>query len=207
MDSDRFNAEVSGNSARGLMWMVEYRLAEYWMSNDEISIFVKEAMDFAVRTAEEPEHASRWLIPIAVNLNVCTVQQEWEPIDSVIERAVREEKLVPYVIWPRVVGRKQFDTDVLYYLLCLMTGRLEIGETNQGKIRVEDVEDGMTIMPLCDICLRGPMLGTHISVLPGCNHAFHSHCIARRVLGKKYLCPTCQVPAYPYLQRRIPLAL
>ncbi|KAL9142115.1 hypothetical protein ABFS82_14G147600 [Erythranthe guttata] len=205
MDSERFDAQVYGNQGIELMIKLEYRLSEYWMTNDEIDELVRKAFDFAVETGKQD--SSRLLIPIVVHLDVCTVQQENEMLDSVNNRAITAEKLVPFYIWPVATGvdRQQFDNNLLLHLLDLVLARARVGEDVdrrtgfRPRIRVEDVEEGMTIMPLCDICLSGPTIGTHISVLP-CNHGYHSHCIVKKMLAQQnYLCPTCHVPAHPYI--------
>ncbi|KAL9142141.1 hypothetical protein ABFS82_14G149200 [Erythranthe guttata] len=198
MDSERFHAIVYGDSQTCLMGCVADRFAEYWMTNDEIGIFVREALDFAAQTGK---NTSRLLIPIVVHIDVCTVQQENETVDSVSDRVIREEKLVPFDVWPfnpAAADRGNLDGQLWDYLARLMMGWPGCGELDSSNIRVEDVGEGMTVMPICNICSRGPMIGTRISVLPSCNHAFHLHCIVRRMLGKNYMCPTCQVPAYPY---------
>ncbi|EYU42379.1 hypothetical protein MIMGU_mgv11b009987mg [Erythranthe guttata] len=190
VDSERFDACRHGKETVHIFTDVSCRLAEYWMTKDEIKELVNKASDFAAQTANDPRNARRSLIPIVVRLEVCTVQQENETVDLVNDRVIRADNLVPICVWPTVtdVGREQLDSQLsLYSLRVAMMRR-----------RVEDIDKELTIMPLCGICSRGPKIGTHISVIPPCDHAFHTHCIVRRLLENNYFCSTCCVRVYPY---------
>ncbi|KAK6146061.1 hypothetical protein DH2020_019930 [Rehmannia glutinosa] len=96
------------------------RLIEYSMPEDLIERMAVEAFDFAKEKAVDPQNASLFVIPVAVGLNVCTVQQEGEPIEDAVDRAA-----------VTIVGP---DKDLWCYL------------KNLPKIRVEDV-DG--VCPIC----------------------------------------------------------
>ncbi|KAL6571291.1 hypothetical protein OROHE_002934 [Orobanche hederae] len=49
-------------------------------------------------------------------------------------------------------------------------------------------------MEICGVCRGKTMVGTEISLLR-CGHAFHSHCIVRRLLEDK-CCPVCHCQPY-----------
>ncbi|XP_012840152.1 PREDICTED: RING-H2 finger protein ATL5-like [Erythranthe guttata] len=152
------------------------------MTKDEVNKLVHEAFEFARKIADDPRHASRLVIPVLVSLEVRTVQQEGEPVDSVIDRTIRAEKLAPLYLWPLAtppVDHPKFP--------CFLT--------KLPRNRVEDIEEGLKIMRACGICLRAPTIGAQITVLPSCGHAFHSHCIVRWLMGNN-LCPLCNSPAY-----------
>ncbi|EYU42375.1 hypothetical protein MIMGU_mgv1a011079mg [Erythranthe guttata] len=219
LDSERYDAQVYADSNKvyddsnkfGFMMMVEHRLADYWMTKDEICRFVNETCDFAFQIGKDPKNESRLLIPVVIHLDVCTVQQENESVDSVNNRAIREQNLIPFYVRPEAtVDRGKFNNYLLLFCLNLVMARANVGDVvdhrsgMRPRVRVEDVEEGMTIMPLCDICLQGPMIGTYVSWLPSCNHAFHLHCIVRRLLLEdNHFCPTCRVRAYPFIPPRI----
>ncbi|GFP87913.1 hypothetical protein PHJA_000935000 [Phtheirospermum japonicum] len=65
------------------------------------------------------------------------------------------------------------------------------------RMRVEDVQEGLALMPVCPICSRGTSIGAQISLLT-CQHAFHSHCIIRVLESNKLTCPLCHYPAGVY---------
>lgn len=58
-----------------------------------------ECLAFAKMTLASPEHARSHVIPIAVDLEVRTVQQEGEMIGEAMDRAIRTANMVP-ILWP-----------------------------------------------------------------------------------------------------------
>ncbi|KAL6529734.1 hypothetical protein OROGR_015357 [Orobanche gracilis] len=142
------------------------RLKQYWMPDYEIDRLINEALLFAKRIAADGRSGK---IPIAVNLNVYTLQQEGEAIDDTLDRAMRPEQ--------------RQDVELIDFL-----------EEELSVVRVNDVGKGLSMMQACSICGRKPMVGMEISSLR-CGHAFHNHCIVRRLEDDK-CCPSCRRPAY-----------
>ncbi|GFQ07380.1 hypothetical protein PHJA_002882100 [Phtheirospermum japonicum] len=169
-----------------LYLMAGYRLYEYWMTKQEIRKLFDDAFDFAKRMAADDPQPNN-IIPVVVDLDVRTVQQEGESFDECMERAITAQKLVPLWLWPseQTVERKQFNKDPTFVFLLRVLHR----------IRVEDVDEGLALMELCPICSKSPKVGSQISKLWFCEHPFHSHCIVR-VLEDNNLCPTCHSPVY-----------
>lgn len=150
------------------------RLEHYWMPHQEIQRLINEALLFAkqIAAADGPG-----LIQTAVDLNVYTVQQEGEAIGATVDRAMRPEYLPPLHLCPALgFGRLQVDTTFF------LPG---------AAVRVYDVEKALAIMEMCVVCGRKPMVGTEISSLL-CGHAFHNHCILRRLDDEK-CCPICHL--------------
>ncbi|KAH6825039.1 hypothetical protein C2S53_006956 [Perilla frutescens var. hirtella] len=103
----------------------------------------------------DPAHADLLTIPVAIDLEVRTVQMENESVSEARERSINPEVLVPLHFWSHTMacermGRRHHG-DVL---LCMLP-----------RLKVENVEEVLALMPLCVIC---------ISVLK-CGHIFHSH--------------------------------
>ncbi|KAI3449143.1 hypothetical protein Pfo_005808 [Paulownia fortunei] len=157
------------------------------MTDDEVDRLIYEAFDFAKQMAADPQHASLRVIPVVVGVEVCTVQQEGEPIGPTMDRAIRAQNLVPLYLWPfpTAVERQPINPLLINFMMKL------------PRIRVEDVDEGRALMRVCSICLRNPRMGTQISLLP-CHHAFHSHCVVRWLENSK-LCPLCHFPAHDYM--------
>ncbi|KAL3655374.1 hypothetical protein CASFOL_001160 [Castilleja foliolosa] len=86
-----------------------------------------------------------------------------------MDRAIRAEHLVPLYMWKHAttVGCSTMPKSRWLYLVFLK------------RVRVENVEEGLALMPVCPICSRSSTLGSPISSLRRCGHAFHSHCIFR----------------------------
>lgn len=184
--SERFDACVQEDEGNlGMDMFFRYRLEDYWMTHDEVCRFVDEAYDFAKQMAADPLHASLTVIPIVVDLEVCTVQQENESLSATMERAISEERLLPLYLWPYpTVGRnKPVDLSLVRFMLSIL------------RISVENVDEGLGLMQVCLICSRNASIGTHISVLQ-CQHAFHSHCLIQG-LEKSELCLVCNSAVHP----------
>ncbi|KAL6506202.1 hypothetical protein OROGR_024383 [Orobanche gracilis] len=160
------------------------RLKQYWMPDYEIDRLINEALLFAKRIAADGRSGK---IPIAVNLNVYTLQQEGEAIDDTLDRAMRPEYLPPLYLCPvqdsaNPNPRQRQDVELIDFLEELSV------------VRVNDVGKGLSMMQACSIGGRKPMVGMEISSLR-CGHAFHNHCIVRRLEDDK-CCPLCRPPAY-----------
>lgn len=165
--------------------MVSYRLLEYWMPKDEFDRFNDEAVDFARSAAAQ--RASDDVIPIAADTTVRTVQLDGEPIEQTMNRAIKQEDLLPIYVWPYSSTVEQSLCDY---------GRAYHVTQNLERTRVESVEEGLGLglMRVCPMCARAPTIGTQITVLHNCNHAFHSRCIGMWLLEHDD-CPYCSVPA------------
>ncbi|KAL3625341.1 hypothetical protein CASFOL_030795 [Castilleja foliolosa] len=174
IDSERFDGFItpSGDELRDcvrLSFMARYRLKEYWMTEDEIKFLLNKTLDFTRNIASDPQYVSLNPIPVVVCLEVKTVQQEGEPFNDALDRAIRAEHLVPLYNWSvaTTVECSSMPKERRLFLIFLK------------RVRVENVEEGMALMPVCPICSRSGAIGSQISTLPRCGHAFHSHCIAR----------------------------
>ncbi|GFQ06248.1 E3 ubiquitin-protein ligase rnf181 [Phtheirospermum japonicum] len=187
MGSERFGAAVKEDEDFScLAWKTDIRLKDYWMSDNEIEVLVREAVDFAVaqRAANPPRNPSRWLIPIVVGLDVTAVQQEGEPIDAAVDRAIKPERLMPLYLWETVIPvTLQFDEKPYRrYKSFLM---------ELPRVRVEEEEDD-GIMDACRVCLRPFTIGAQISFVP-CKHACHSRCLFNWLQKGNSSCPLCGV--------------
>ncbi|KAL6533139.1 hypothetical protein OROMI_027251 [Orobanche minor] len=188
LDSEIFDAHVCKNEEeknieRTVLYSMScYRLLEYWMTPKEIKSLVNEALSFANQMAAEPEHASLNKVPIVVHLEVYTVQQDGESLADAMDRSIRAHNLVPSYIWPQPTHHKPIMMNVMLRVFLLGLDR----------IRVEDIDEGLALMPACWICKRKPSIGAQISPLP-CKHAFHSQCIVRWLedKGSRESCPLC----------------
>ncbi|GFQ07746.1 E3 ubiquitin-protein ligase rnf181 [Phtheirospermum japonicum] len=63
------------------------------MTDDLIQSFIHKALDYAQQVTAV--HPSRPIVPIVVNLYVCTLQLDGETIDHAIDRSVRPDCLIP----------------------------------------------------------------------------------------------------------------
>ncbi|XP_012846683.1 PREDICTED: RING-H2 finger protein ATL8-like [Erythranthe guttata] len=124
------------------------------MPDSAIDSLVSGAIEFSKHCSVDDDDLL--VIPVVVDLDVCTVQLKRETIDEAYGRAIRSE--------------------------CLM---------NLGKVRVEDVDLGLSLMETCPICLIDPTVGDQISVLPF-GHAFHNHCIVQWLINSNS-CPSCRL--------------
>ncbi|KAH6830707.1 hypothetical protein C2S53_010049 [Perilla frutescens var. hirtella] len=188
IDSEKYEIADFEGGEKYLREDMSVRLKDYWMSNDEIQRLLNEAFLFAAADGR------RGMIPVAVDLDVCTVQREGEAIEAVVDRAMRPELLYPIYLCPvnqhqRPKKREdrppgyEADDNLMKFL------RYEL-----PAIRVEDVEKGLYVIEECGVCGRKPIFGTQISELR-CGHAFHNHCIVRW-LEDDNSCPICHQQAY-----------
>ncbi|KAL3631750.1 hypothetical protein CASFOL_024734 [Castilleja foliolosa] len=185
IDSERFDTYMYPNvddqkmDFHLLLWDVDLRLMQYWMNGDEIIFLLNETLDFTRNIASDPQHVLLNLIPVAVCIEVRTVQQDGETLDDAMDRAIRAEYTVPMF------------TDPTYMCYSRSSFLREL-----SKVRVANVEEGLALMPVCPICSRSCTLGAQISTLPKCGHTFHSHCIFLWIKDKGLICPSCPSPAY-----------
>ncbi|KAL8032857.1 hypothetical protein ABFX02_13G124100 [Erythranthe guttata] len=163
------------------------RLEEYWMPDDEIENLLVGAANFADERAAVP--GRRRDIPVAVAVDVLTVQQDGELLSAAVSRAIRPEFMYPLELWPRppvaVTQRQDVCRPLKSFLWSLK------------KIRVTDVEEGLRVMEECNICLNSPTIGDRISLIPNCGHAFHNHCLVKWLTWAE-TCPVCRCEAHPY---------
>ncbi|KAL7108191.1 hypothetical protein ACP275_06G099400 [Erythranthe tilingii] len=170
-----------------LIFHTWYRLDDYWMTKDEMDRMTHEAVEFGRQMAAEvadPQPSDLVAIPISVEIDVCTVQQEGEAIDDARERAIRATNLVPLYLWQITFTK---NNSKRLWLMVYLRRKLE-------RVRVLNIDEGLGLMNVCSICSKKPVFGAQISTLP-CGHAFHTHCIVG-VLEQDNLCPTCSYPAY-----------
>lgn len=134
---------------------MRYRLLEYWMTEHEVTELIRHTVDFAEQTAAahpQPDSSSADVIPIAVGLKVCTVQQQGETISAARDRAMRGEHLVPLYLWPFTPESWRIAPDLRYFLM-------------KRRTRVEKSDEGLGLMKMCSICSRGPWIGAVITRL------------------------------------------
>ncbi|KAL3631585.1 hypothetical protein CASFOL_024569 [Castilleja foliolosa] len=194
IDSERFDAYIhpTGNEKRDLLElsvMSSYRLSEYWMTRAEIHFLLNETLDFTRSLVSDPQYVSLNPIPVVVYVEVHTVQQKNETLNNAMDRAIRAEHLAPLYLWPQptIVESGEMCSYRLSYLRGLT------------RVRVENAVDGLALMPICPICKRCGRVGSQITTLPGCGHAFHSHCVIRWIASKeKDVCPSCRRRAFPF---------
>ncbi|KAL9171886.1 hypothetical protein ABFS82_03G009800 [Erythranthe guttata] len=170
-----------------ILW-IKPRLKSYWIiPSDEIDLLLSGAFDFAKQCSSNDN--DNLVIPAVVNLEICTVQIEGESIDDAFDRAISGECLEPIFLMLNFSGRNdEINKLVPSELQRFLNTRLD-------KVRVEDLDEGLSLMNECSICLRSPIVGSRISVLPNCGHAFHSHCIVRWFILSN-LCPLCSCPGH-----------
>ncbi|KAL3627711.1 hypothetical protein CASFOL_029074 [Castilleja foliolosa] len=97
---------------------ITYRLKEYLMPGDEIQSLIHEVFDFAQEImAVDP---SIPVIPIVVDVDVCTVQLDGETLDDAIDRSVRPDCLIPLALfrpeWKRNDSVRRLNDYMLYGL-------------------------------------------------------------------------------------------
>ncbi|GFQ07379.1 hypothetical protein PHJA_002882000 [Phtheirospermum japonicum] len=189
-DAERFDACVPENSnGHDLYWRGGNRLDEYWMTRDESLSLANEAFAFAKQMVDnDPQLGSP--VPVVVDLDVCTVQREGETFDACMDRAITAQKLVPLYLW--------YPAQTVEHKPSTMCGGTVFFLRDLGRMRVEHLQEGLALMPVCPICSRGTNIGAQISLLP-CQHAFHSHCIVRLLESNKLTCPLCHSPVDVYI--------
>ncbi|KAL6563756.1 hypothetical protein OROGR_002715 [Orobanche gracilis] len=166
------------NTASLLEEHTAQRFKEYSIiPEDAIPNLVEEVVGLVGQTVADPRYRSLALIPVVAAVDVCTVQQEDEPLDAAMERAIRAGRLGP--------SECCADGDeICEELWCFLKNELP-------RTGVEGVDMCSNLMDDdCSICLHGHTIGTHISRLPLCGHAFHYHC-AVSWLVRKNTCPLC----------------
>lgn len=180
LGSEMFNACCF--SDMHLLFVMGGRLwDEYWMTLDEAQTLCLSAMEFA--REREAFHPTLAVVPVVVEIEVCTVQQAGEAITATFDRAIQPDRLRPISLHivegtePCPVGPVPSS-----YLRRL------------PKIRVESVEQGWDLMDVCGICSRGATVGDRVTHLK-CNHAFHLHCAVKWLMGSKF-CPSCNAQEY-----------
>ncbi|KAL3617864.1 hypothetical protein CASFOL_038185 [Castilleja foliolosa] len=193
IDSEKFDAFIyqTGDERKDflcLSFMVNCRLMEYWMTAEEQKFLHNETLDFTRNLASE--YVSLNQIPVGVCLEVRTVQQEGEAYNDALDRAIRAEHLFPLDMCSSSIARGAF-TPMCCFRKSFLTRLL--------RVRVENVEEGLALMPVCHICSRSCKLGAQISTLPKCGHVFHSHCIFRWIEANGIMCPSCLRPGFDHL--------
>ncbi|KAL3622287.1 hypothetical protein CASFOL_033698 [Castilleja foliolosa] len=98
IDSDRFRGVTYDrmdirNDVAMLFKTTSPRLGEYGMTRDQIAKFTVSVVGFARMMAARPENVNLDLIPIVVDFEVFTVQQEEETFEQAMDRAISADKL------------------------------------------------------------------------------------------------------------------
>ncbi|KAL6527804.1 hypothetical protein OROMI_029615 [Orobanche minor] len=167
------------NTASLLEEHTSQRFREYSIiPEDAIPKLADEAVGFAGRTVADPRYRSLLLVPVVAAVDVCTVQQEGEPLDAAMERAIRVGRLGPSEWCPDEGG------EVCEELWCFLKNELPRTGVEVVDLCSDLMEDR------CSICLHGPANGTQVSRLPSCGHAFHYHCVVSWLV-RKNTCPLC----------------
>ncbi|GER27500.1 RING/U-box superfamily protein, partial [Striga asiatica] len=152
------------------------------------SIIGSEKFDSRVgKLADLPQHTSLNPIPIAVDLKVYTVKKKGEKLDECLERAITSEKMIPLYVWP-------FHTCVEE--VKPMTALLLVFLSNLKRVRVENEDQGSSLMEKCGVCSKGAKVGDQVSMLV-CKHVFHSRCAVLWLEDCRF-CPCCDYPAYAW---------
>ncbi|VFQ73255.1 unnamed protein product [Cuscuta campestris] len=161
---------------------------DYWMVLDETGSLCCDAFDYARKS--EIENPDRDVIPVVVEIEVCTVQQAGEPISATFERAIQPDRLRP--VYLNTLGVRP-----PYPVSPMLESHLRL----LPRIRVESVEQGRALMDACQICSRKPTIGDVITHLR-CQHAFHSHCAVKWLVHSN-LCPSCHSQEHSFVKPKI----
>ncbi|GFP96066.1 RING-H2 finger protein atl74 [Phtheirospermum japonicum] len=181
IDSEKLETGAEEGITEYQLYMsLRQRLEEYWMPTDEIRDLARKALAFAKEKEADPRHASLRFIPVAIELDVCTVQEVGEPIGAVFDRAIRAQHLFP----ASLIRCKNLEDGEEDEFLCFLRGKMPTH-------RVEDVNDALRYMEVCPLCSRKPAVGARIAWFDDCKHSFHYHCIIAWLLEKKS-CPNCR---------------
>ncbi|GER26044.1 RING/U-box superfamily protein [Striga asiatica] len=188
MDSERFSCVVFELETVKSDWIMLWcqasgRTRDYWMGHEETKRLVDEAFDFARENAGAHDH---W-VPVVVDLEVCTAQQEGESIEASMERAIRAQYLMPlsyltaHLLPTEEYKPKKFD---IRHIFSRKMGMVRVEEKNEDEKKA------------CGICSRNTShVGAVLSTIPACGHTFHAHCLCLW-LEATTRCPTCQTAAY-----------
>ncbi|KAL8059159.1 hypothetical protein ABFX02_03G068100 [Erythranthe guttata] len=196
MGSEIFETSFEDDGPEWLLQMTMSPRLEtaYWMPAEESLLLASRALDFAKQTALNSPHPVD-VVLVTVDLDVCTLQLEGETLDDAFGRAIRAECLPPLYLWPHLSPRnrlltiRRVDLDLRLFL-----------RSGLPLIRVEDVDQGLSVMDTCSICLCNPTIGAQLSLL-ACGHSFHYHCIVRWLM-KSHLCPVCRFHAHDFPIRK-----
>ncbi|KAL3619354.1 hypothetical protein CASFOL_036924 [Castilleja foliolosa] len=152
--------------------LIHFRLSEYLMPDDQILALIRQVFDFTQEIVSVDPSVP--IVPIVVDVDVCTLQLDGETIYDTFDRAVTPDCLTPLepVEKENKLCRRRVWDFLLYDL---------------PRVRVDK---GSGLMEECPICMCGPSRGSLVSWLP-CKHAFHSHCVTRWLI-KRQSCPLCR---------------
>ncbi|KAL6508508.1 hypothetical protein OROHE_021641 [Orobanche hederae] len=183
LDSERYGAWTQDDGTYPdpndeLCCTMGFRMLDYFIMSDEK--LANEARAFANRNWVDAHYSSSSgrILPVAVDLDICTVQQDGEPIRAAADRAIKSEWMIPldlFPVGPTPDGKKR-----------------RLGRIGLFFPRIR-VEERLALMAVCPICLEEPVFGAQISSLDPCRHAFHTHCIVPW-LKTCDSCPTCRSP-------------
>ncbi|KAL7155435.1 hypothetical protein ABFS83_03G074800 [Erythranthe nasuta] len=177
MGSEIFETSFEDDGPEWLLQMTMSPRLEtaYWMPAEESLLLASRALDFAKQTTLNSPHPVD-VVLVTVDLDVCTVQLEGETLDDAFGRAIRAECLPPLYLWPHLSPRNRL-------------------------LAIRHVDQGLSVMDTCSICLCNPTIGAQLSLL-ACGHSFHYHCIARWLM-KSTTCPFCRSQAHNFPIRKV----
>lgn len=196
IDSERYVFHVSsGKRERGfrllLRLYVGIRFMDYLMPEEEIHRLIDQLLLFATAAAENRPGQ----IPVAVDLDVCTVQRDGEAIASTMERSIRPDVLPPLYLYPAISLTMNPRKRPAGYVPVTMFTMFSMYDFVRRfpVIRVDgeqDVAKAAAVMEVCGVCGGKARVGTWIWPLV-CGHAYHYHCIVTSLLTVSNSCPTC----------------
>ncbi|KAL6563413.1 hypothetical protein OROGR_002372 [Orobanche gracilis] len=194
IDTERFEIDAQADESGRIRspYVVEWRLADYWMSHIETDDFEAELSAFA----NAADRRGRRVTPIAVEMDVCTVRGAGETAAAAAGRAMISGDLCPvWLVYDRNLFAelwKPAHRDLIRFL------RLEL-----PRVRMEADHYLSCFMEECMICRRGPAIGAKIVELRDyCGHAFHYGCLVRHLILADASCPLCSHPILPTARAR-----
>ncbi|KAL3619363.1 hypothetical protein CASFOL_036933 [Castilleja foliolosa] len=148
---------------------------EYLMPNDQVLTLIYQLLDLTQQIVSVDPFVP--MVPIVVDVDVCTIQLDGETMDEAFDRSVRPDSLTPLeMVWSMGKETCPCCRRLRGFLLYVLP---RVGE-----------DKGSGLMEECPICMGGPSRGAMVSWLP-CKHAFHSHCVVRWLM-KSQSCPFCR---------------
>ncbi|KAL6543880.1 hypothetical protein OROGR_010377 [Orobanche gracilis] len=195
LGSETFGAIIRSES--DVREALAMRLSDYWMSPPQIEKLLDKALGLG-----GPEAGA------VVDLEVLTAQEEGEPLEDALARAMRPAILRPFdLLTNHYLTNPSPRLEELFWLRLGNGFSLDMWARNLDKVhflgrlyeegfRVDDVGQGLAVMQQCGICGGEPFVGTVTAKLR-CGHLFHYHCVVWP-LKDHHACPilSCRHPPY-----------